>query len=116
MSIHPLTATCGDVIVADAEWPTLEQVPDRVVQDRFATRGVLVLRGFDANVRRQWQPGEAFGPGRAMFESNFPPDKGQCSYQVIFNAFKRIAAPCSEAEKTALFSKTASDIYRLKLG
>jgi predicted TIM-barrel fold metal-dependent hydrolase len=58
---------------------------------------------------------EAFGPGRAMFESNFPPDKGQCSYQVIFNAFKRIAASYSEAEKTALFSKTASDFYRPKL-
>ncbi|HZE52925.1 MAG TPA: amidohydrolase family protein [Bradyrhizobium sp.] len=58
---------------------------------------------------------EAFGPARAMFESNFPPDKGQCSYQLIFNAFKRISASCSEAEKTALFSKTASDFYRLKL-
>jgi predicted TIM-barrel fold metal-dependent hydrolase len=31
---------------------------------------------------------EAFGPERSMFESNFPSDKGQCSYQVIFNAFK----------------------------
>jgi predicted TIM-barrel fold metal-dependent hydrolase len=59
---------------------------------------------------------EAFGPARAMFESNFPPDKGQCSYQVIFNAFKRVAAPYSETEKTALFSKTAIDFYRLKLG
>jgi predicted TIM-barrel fold metal-dependent hydrolase len=59
---------------------------------------------------------EAFGPSRAMFESNFPPDKGQCSYQVIFNAFKRIAAPYSEAEKTALFSQTAAQVYRLKLG
>ena len=58
---------------------------------------------------------EAFGPDRCMFESNFPPDKGQCSYQVIFNAFKRIAAPYSEAEKTALFSKTATDVYKLKL-
>jgi predicted TIM-barrel fold metal-dependent hydrolase len=58
---------------------------------------------------------EAFGPQRAMFESNFPPDKGQCSYQVIFNAFKRIAASFSETEKTALFSKTATDVYRLKL-
>ncbi|HKS20370.1 MAG TPA: amidohydrolase family protein [Bradyrhizobium sp.] len=57
---------------------------------------------------------EAFGPNRAMFESNFPPDKGQCSYQVIFNAFKRISARYSEAEKTALFSKTASDVYRLQ--
>jgi predicted TIM-barrel fold metal-dependent hydrolase len=59
---------------------------------------------------------EAFGPNRAMFESNFPPDKGQCSYQVIFNAFKRIAAQYSEAEKTALFANTATDFYRLQLG
>jgi predicted TIM-barrel fold metal-dependent hydrolase len=58
---------------------------------------------------------EAFGVDRAMFESNFPPDKGQCSYQVIFNAFKRIAAPFSETEKDALFSKTAMKVYRLKL-
>jgi predicted TIM-barrel fold metal-dependent hydrolase len=57
---------------------------------------------------------EAFGPNRCMFESNFPPDKGQCSYQVTFNAFKRIATPYSEAEKTALFSKTATDFYRLE--
>jgi predicted TIM-barrel fold metal-dependent hydrolase len=59
---------------------------------------------------------EAFGADRAMFESNFPPDKGQCSYQVIFNAFKRIAAQYSEAEKRALFLKTAADFYRLELG
>jgi predicted TIM-barrel fold metal-dependent hydrolase len=59
---------------------------------------------------------EAFGPARCMFESNFPPDKGQCSYQVIFNAFKRIAADYSETENTALFSGTATDFYRLKLG
>jgi predicted TIM-barrel fold metal-dependent hydrolase len=58
---------------------------------------------------------EAFGPSRCMFESNFPPDKGTCSYQVIFNAFKRIAANYSESEKTALFSKTATDFYRLQL-
>src|SRR5258705_7010790 len=58
---------------------------------------------------------EAFGPERSMFESNFPPDKGQCSYQVIFNPFKRIAAQYSEAEKIALFSKTATEFYGLKL-
>ena len=58
---------------------------------------------------------EAFGVERAMFESNFPPDKGQCSYQVIFNAFKRIVASFSEAEKDALFSQTAINVYRLKL-
>jgi predicted TIM-barrel fold metal-dependent hydrolase len=59
---------------------------------------------------------EAFGPERGMFESNFPPDKGQCSYQVIFNAFKRIAAQYSDTEKTALFSKTATDFYKLRFG
>jgi predicted TIM-barrel fold metal-dependent hydrolase len=59
---------------------------------------------------------EAFGPDRCMFESNFPPDKGQCSYQVIFNAFKRIAAQYTEAQQTALFSKTAIDVYQLRLG
>ena len=57
---------------------------------------------------------EQFGPNRCMFESNFPPDKGQCSYQVIFNAFKRIAAQYSEAEKTALFSTGAEAIENAK--
>jgi predicted TIM-barrel fold metal-dependent hydrolase len=58
---------------------------------------------------------EAFGPDRCMFESNFPPDKGQCSYQVIFNAFKRLAAQYGEADKTALFSGTATKVYRLNM-
>jgi L-fuconolactonase len=34
----------------------------------------------------------AFGPERAMFESNFPADKGSCGYAVLWNAFKRITA------------------------
>src|ERR671939_101768 len=33
----------------------------------------------------------AFGPDRSMFESNFPVDKGMCSYSNLWNAFKRIA-------------------------
>jgi L-fuconolactonase len=55
----------------------------------------------------------AFGAERCMFESNFPVDKGSGSYQVFWNAFKRIAAGCSPSEKTALFSGTASKFYRL---
>jgi len=55
----------------------------------------------------------AFGAERAMFESNFPVDKGSGSYQVFWNAFKRIAAGCSAAEKAALFSGTASRFYKL---
>src|SRR5580704_5133577 len=55
----------------------------------------------------------AFGPERAMFESNFPVDKGSCSYHVLWNAFKRIAGGCSAAEKQALFARTATQFYRL---
>ena len=55
----------------------------------------------------------AFGPERAMFESNFPVDKGSGSYHVFWNAFKRIAAGCSAAEKAALFAGTARRFYRL---
>ena len=55
----------------------------------------------------------AFGPDRAMFESNFPVDKGSCGYAALWNAFKRIAAGCSAAEKQALFSGTAAKFYRL---
>jgi L-fuconolactonase len=56
----------------------------------------------------------AFGPQRAMFESNFPVDKGSCSYQVLWNAFKRIAAGYSADEKSALFSGAAAKAYRLE--
>jgi len=55
----------------------------------------------------------AFGPERAMFESNFPVDKGSCSYAALWNAFKQIATGCSPAEKQALFSGTATGFYRL---
>jgi predicted TIM-barrel fold metal-dependent hydrolase len=56
---------------------------------------------------------EAFGADRCMFESNFPVDKGMCGYAVLWNAFKRLAAGASDAEKAALFSGTASRVYAL---
>jgi len=56
---------------------------------------------------------EAFGAGRCMFESNFPVDKRGCSYRVLWNAFKRMAAGASAAEKAALFHDTAARVYRL---
>jgi predicted TIM-barrel fold metal-dependent hydrolase len=57
---------------------------------------------------------EAFGADRCMFESNFPVDKGSYSYAVGWNAFKRLAAGASAAEKAALFSGTATRFYRLE--
>jgi L-fuconolactonase len=54
---------------------------------------------------------EAFGVKRAMFESNFPVDKVSGSYAVQWNAFKRLAAGASAAEKAALFRDTAMNFY-----
>jgi L-fuconolactonase len=56
---------------------------------------------------------ETFGASRCMFESNFPVDKGMCSYVSIWNAFKRVVAGCSPEEKVALFHDTAARFYRL---
>jgi predicted TIM-barrel fold metal-dependent hydrolase len=72
------------------------------------------------DLEKAWRPYietciEAFGPQRSMFESNFPVDKGTCSYQVLWNTFKRIAAGYSAGEKTALFSGTAAKAYGLTL-
>ncbi len=58
---------------------------------------------------------EAFGARRCMFESNFPVDLYSCSYAVLWNALKRIAAGASADEKTALFSGTAARVYKLDL-
>jgi len=58
---------------------------------------------------------EAFGAERCMFESNFPVDMGSCTYPVLWNAFKHVAKGASPAEKTALFSGTATKVYRLEL-
>jgi predicted TIM-barrel fold metal-dependent hydrolase len=96
----------------------------------YVKLGGLGMRvfGFDVHERAEppssetlaglWRPYietciAAFGPERAMFESNFPVDKGSGSYPVFWNAFKRIAAGCSAAEKAALFAGTASRFYKL---
>jgi predicted TIM-barrel fold metal-dependent hydrolase len=56
---------------------------------------------------------EVFGTNRCMFESNFPVDKLSCSYQVIWNTFKRIASGATATEKSALFHDTAAKVYSL---
>ena len=56
---------------------------------------------------------ECFGPSRCMFESNFPVDRQSCSYAVLWNAFKKLAAGYSVAEKADLFHDTAARVYRL---
>lgn len=54
-----------------------------------------------------------FGTNRCMFESNFPVDKGGCSYTVMWNAFKRVTSNYSASERADLFGGTAARFYRL---
>ena len=56
---------------------------------------------------------EQFGPDRCMFESNFPVDKMSYSYNVMYNAFKRLSKGYSDAERAAMFHDTAARAYRL---
>ena len=67
----------------------------------------------DATARYYLHTIDRFGPERCMFESNFPVDKVSCSYLVLWNSFKRLAAGFSPAEKAALFHDTATRVYRL---
>jgi predicted TIM-barrel fold metal-dependent hydrolase len=70
-------------------------------------------------VASAWRPWmetciEAFSPARSMYESNFPVQKRWCSYQVCWNAFKRISASASASEKGDLFAGAAARAYRIE--
>lgn len=70
-------------------------------------------------VAEAWRPWmetciEAFGSSRSMFESNFPVQKRWCSYQVCWNAFKRIAMHATATEKVELFAGAAVRAYRME--
>jgi predicted TIM-barrel fold metal-dependent hydrolase len=56
---------------------------------------------------------DTFGADRCMFESNFPVDRESVSYHVLWNAFKKMSAHRTEAEKERLFLGTATEAYRL---
>ena len=56
---------------------------------------------------------DQFGPDRCMFESNFPPDKLSFSYNVMYNAFKRMSQSYSTTERAAMFHDTAIRVYRI---
>jgi predicted TIM-barrel fold metal-dependent hydrolase len=112
------------------EWRTqiqkLGQFPNLWI--KLGGLGMPSLMGFEMGrldkapsseqLARAWRPYldaciEAFGPDRAMFESNFPVDKGMCGYANLWNAFKRVAESYSQDEKNAMFHNTALKFYRL---
>ena len=57
---------------------------------------------------------EQFGPERGMIESNFPPDKVGHSYNILYNAFKRLTKDYSTSERDAMFRGTAERVYRVE--
>ena len=58
---------------------------------------------------------EQFGPDRCMFESNFPVDKVSFSYNVMYNAFKRMSQGYSATERADMLHDTAARVYRIDL-
>ena len=56
---------------------------------------------------------DQFGPDRSLFESNFPPDKVSYSYNVMYNAFKRLTSGYSATERAAMFHDNAVRVYRI---
>ena len=108
-----------------AEHPRPRRMPERLRQARrhgHAHFRIRIRGAAAAAVLRRSRQGvaalrrnllEAFGPQRAMFESNFPVDKVYCSYGILWNAFKKLTAACSADEKAALFFNTAKRTYRL---
>lgn len=58
---------------------------------------------------------QQFGPDRCMFESNFPVDKISYSYNVVYNAFKRLSKGYSATERAAMFHDTAARVYNISV-
>ena len=77
-------------------------------------------RAASTQLAQEWRPYietciEAFGPKRAMFESNFPVDELSCDYATLWNALKLIAKDATADDKHELFFGTANRFYQLGL-
>ena len=59
------------------------------------------------------RPIEWFGPGRAMFGSNFPVDRLMAGYDRLWDAYRSIVADFPPAERDALLRGTAERVYRI---
>jgi predicted TIM-barrel fold metal-dependent hydrolase len=53
---------------------------------------------------------EQFGADRRMLESNFPVDKVSYSYNILYNALKRLSPGYAPAERAVLCHDTAARI------
>ncbi len=56
---------------------------------------------------------DLFGPGRCMWGSNFPVDKGSYACGIGLNAMQHLLAGLSANDRDAVFWRTAARVYRL---
>jgi predicted TIM-barrel fold metal-dependent hydrolase len=56
---------------------------------------------------------DTFGPGRAMFGSNFPVDKLYSSFEGLFDAYDTVTKDFTDSEREQLFAATAEKFYRI---
>ena len=91
------------------------------IADRFASKDVAFLTINSNSQDTQEELAEAmspfvnycveqFGPDRSMFESNFPVDKVAYSYNVMYNAFKRLSQGYSVTERAATRTSSSGTI------
>lgn len=78
----------------------------------------LATRPDAAALATAWRPYfdvcmDLFGPGRMMFESNFPVDRRGCDYGTMWRAFAQLADGLADADIDALFYGNAARVYRL---
>jgi L-fuconolactonase len=108
-----------------AELKLLAEMPNIVM--KVGGFGMLTL-GFGFHLRptppssaelcAAWQPVfdecmATFGPGRCLFESNFPVDRQSFGYGPLWNALKRLTRGYPASERAAMFWRNASRIYRI---
>ena len=54
-----------------------------------------------------------FGPGRCLFESNFPMDRGHCTYPVLIAAYRELLAGLPVADQDQVLRANAARLYRV---
>jgi len=100
-------ARCPNMWSSSAASPCISLVsisPNARKPPSSAERG----RGLET-VYRHLHPG--LRPDPIDVREQLPGRQGMCSYAVLWNALKRLAAGHSAADKTAMFSGTAAKVY-----
>ena len=58
---------------------------------------------------------DQIGPDRSMIESNYPVDKISYSYNVLWNAFKRLSSSYTAVDRASMFHDTAARVYNINV-